>query len=540
MRGMKLFSLLLLGLPLATTAADLAPATNRIEAVTVFLDRAEVTRTLSLQLPAGENTLLVEGLPAQLIEASLKAAGKGPKGLRIGALESRRHFGEKVAQEEERRLRDTLQALQDEQAQLNGKQKALDAQAAFIERLATLPSEQDANGNRLFTPEKWPTAWQAIGKGMAETNAARTTLTQQQRELKERISKVEQELRQVQTGRRDTLTAALHLQAATAGRAEFTLSYQVPGASWSPLYDASLDTEAATIELTQAAHVRQGTGESWDGVTLTLSTARPSAGAAMPELDPWWIDFERPIAMPRAAMKSQMADEMLASAMAPEPAREAETITAEAVASEFSLSYQVPGRVNVPADSSRHRFTLAKQSLKANLSARTAPKYDSRAILYASLDYPGENPLLAGPWQLQRDGVYVGNSRLDAIRHGEPIALPFGSDDAIVVDYKLVKNESGKQGILQREKSLERQYLTTITNRHRRPITVTLYEQLPVARNEAIKVELDDDGTPPDERNVEGKTGVIAWKLPLKAGEKREVKFGYLVSYPKDRNVPGL
>jgi hypothetical protein len=32
----------------------------------------------------------------------------------------------------------------------------------------------------------------------------------------------------------------------------------------------------------------------------------------------------------------------------------------------------------------------------------------------------------------------------------------------------------------------------------------------------------------------------VTWKAPLQAGEKKEVTFGIIVEYPKDREVTGL
>ncbi len=54
--------------------------------------------------------------------------------------------------------------------------------------------------------------------------------------------------------------------------------------------------QTGAIELAYYGNVRQQTGENWDNVKLSLSTARPSVGARMPELEPWWLNFIQPIA----------------------------------------------------------------------------------------------------------------------------------------------------------------------------------------------------------------------------------------------------
>jgi len=533
-------------LPTYGAARDLQPVDNRIDRVTVFLDRAEITRRITLTLPAGDNTVLIPELPAQLVADSLRASGRGPAGLTIATVETRRVFGEKVAQEQERKLREQLQSLKDEKEQLNGRSKALDTQAKFIEQLATMPSEKDKNGNRQFAPEKWTTAWQTIGKGMAETNQARVALQQQQRELDEKIRKVKSELDQLQTGRRDSITAAIQVASKNSGKAEFDLTYQLGGASWTPIYDASLDTEKGDIALTQAAHVRQNTGEDWQQAQLTVSTARPSDGAAMPELQPWWIDFMRllkqkqkpaPVEMKKYEAREPEAAGVLS--FSPNLAEMMET-EAQPQVSEFSVRYRIPGRVSVPADNSRQRFVLTKETLHSKLAARLAPKLDPRAFLYAELDYQGDNPLLPGQWRLQRDGTFVGTQENEALRPGEQLSLAFGADDAIEVDYKQLKDKRGKQGLIRREQRVERRYRIQATNHHRRTMPITVFDQLPVSRDESIKVELLEEGTPPSEKDVKDKPGVLAWKETLKPQQKQTIDFGYAVSYPLDRKVPGF
>ena len=539
--GRKHLLLVAMMLPTLAAASDITPQSNTVDEVTVFLDRAEVTRRVDVELPAGEHTILVTGLPAQLFEASLRATGHGEKGLRIATVESRRAFTTQIAQERERKLREQLQAQQNEKARLDGQRQALETQGKFIERLATLPSEQDANGNRLFTPEKWATAWQAIGKGMAETRAAQVALQQELRNVDESIRKLEQELRQIQTGRRDSITAAIQVQADSAGKAQFELSYQLGGASWSPVYDASLDTASGKLALTQAAYVRQSTGEDWREAQLTVSTARPSAGAALPEFLPWWIDFTQPPVPAGSRLRKesavQMADEMLAGTMAP---RAVEEVVADSRISEFSVRYRIPGRVSVPADNSRHRFVLAKQNLKATMAARVAPKLDLRAFLYAELSYTGDSPLLPGPWQLQRDGIFVGTQHNPVLLPGEELALAFGADDAVEVAYQQFKDERAHQGLINREQRIERKYLIDVTNRHKVAMPVTVFDQIPVSRDEAINVELLEDTTRPTQQNVENRPGILAWKRELKPQQKQTIDFGYAVSFPQDRKVPGF
>ncbi|PKM44598.1 MAG: aspartate ammonia-lyase [Gammaproteobacteria bacterium HGW-Gammaproteobacteria-1] len=536
--SLLLIPLLFLSLPAA--ARDITQSAGSIEAVTVYPDRAQVTRRVSVELPAGSHTLLVANLPARLSEPSLQVRGQGGGRLLIGAVEARRVFSAQLAQEREQKLAAALRTLLDDKALLDGRRQALDTQAAFIEKLAQLPGAQGEDSGGTFAPEKWPAAWQAIGNGMADTNKARVALQKESRSLDEQIKKAEQELNQIRSGRRDSITAAIHVEAAQAGPATFELTYQVPGASWSPVYDARLATEQRRLHLTQAAWVRQASGEDWSEVALTLSTARPAAGAAMPELHPWWIDFPRPMPMEARAKREMKADEMLAGVMASAPMMEAEEQVAETVASDFAVSYRVPGKVSVAADNARLRFVLAKQEFAVQLAARSVPRLDSRAFLYAEFELTGDASLLPGSWRLTRDDTYVGEVTQETLRPGAKPALAFGSDDAVEVQYHVVQDERSEKGVFSKDNRVERRYRIEVHNRHRIALPVSIYDQIPVARDQQIKVALSDDTTPPAERDVDGNVGVLLWKQELKPQEKQTIRFGYDVSYPQGRDVPGF
>ena len=57
-------------------AAELVTVESRITDVTVYPDRAQVTRSADIDVTPGENRIVIDHLPATLEEDSVKAAGK--------------------------------------------------------------------------------------------------------------------------------------------------------------------------------------------------------------------------------------------------------------------------------------------------------------------------------------------------------------------------------------------------------------------------------------------------------------------------------
>ena len=74
---------------------------------------------------------------------------------------------------------------------------------------------------------------------------------------------------------------------------DLMIKYNIRGASWKPLYDARLDNDSS-VQMVCYADITQTTGENWEDVALTISTAMPSKGTSPGELLDWYISVFMP------------------------------------------------------------------------------------------------------------------------------------------------------------------------------------------------------------------------------------------------------
>ena len=65
-----------------------------------------------------------------------------------------------------------------------------------------------------------------------------------------------------------------------------------------------------------------------------------------------------------------------------------------------------------------------------------------------------------------------------------------------------------------------------------------IQDVLPVSSNEELKIKILGDL--PTNTDVDGKKGVSSWDINLLPKQSVNIKYGYSVSYPEDRIVPGL
>ena len=537
-------------------AAEL-DADSRITAVTVFPDRAQVTRLIEVPLPRGDTTLVVSGLPANLLGDSLRVEGEGSTRLLLGAVEARTRHGRAATQEEERRLKAEIEALGDRKRLVADRIAALKFKQGVIEAIGVeFPKTKDENGaSRLPDPKTWAEAWNALGEGTAQVRAEIAKEEVAARALEREIAQKQARLSQIATGQTASVEARVAVEAAAAGTATLRLTYQVPGASWRPIYDARLEARTERVTLTQLGEVRQRTGKDWSGVALTLSTARPATGARAPELAAWFVDiFEEQRYRSQQGARSE--DDLMSlfkdqerkvgeSSAAGEPLvapeqEPAERNTALVAAGEFAAEYRVPGRVDLPADNSTHKVRIQERETEAALSVRAVPKLSPQAFLLAEVTYGGEDALLPGPMAVFRDGAFIGNGRLDLLRSGETFKLSFGVDDRVRVTYRLAGGQRSSEGIIAKDRRVERRYEIEVANLHQRAMRIEIQDQLPVSRDERIEVELLKATTEPTAKDLDDKTGVLAWAYDYQPGETRKVTFGYAIEFPEKASVYGF
>jgi uncharacterized protein (TIGR02231 family) len=546
-------SVLLILLAAFGAPAAAQQASHAITAVTVFPDRAAVTRTVEVDLVQGANEVTVIDLPLALLPESVRVDGSAASAVRLGAVEVRNRYGQGRDMDAERRLQDEIEGLNDRRRALDDEVRAAQAQLDFIAALGR-DAPEVANEDRedgVIDPTVWEQAWSKVSAGTADALRRIREAQQAQRAIDRELQAKQQEQALIASGgAQGSVEVAIHLEAEAAGRASLALTYQVPNASWSPLYEARLDSETGEIVLTQAGEVRQHTGEDWTGVALTLSTARPALGALVPELEPWFIRVGEPIdhLIEGEGAGGQMQRKEAADAAAPatEPLAAAPAdlpIDAGRAAfqgSEFSAEYRIGGRGTVPADGSSHRFTIADRKLASTLSVVATPRLAPVGYLIAAAKHEGEEPLLPGPVSVFRDGSYVGLTQLKLTAPGEEVELSFGADDKVKIDHRLLSDGESQEGIISTDRRIERQYRTKVANRHERAIEITLMDQMPVSQDERIEVELLRSTTKPTETDPEDRKGVLAWRYLYQPGEEREIQFGYAVTAPEDVPILGL
>lgn len=530
-----------------------------IMAVTVYPDRARITRRGTMSLDKGTHDLLVKGLTTQLDPESVRASGEGTAQVRLLGVDIRQEYYTETPSVPAAELEKQILALQDQDQALQDEDNLLQNQLGFLQRMTESAGEQIARG---------------MGRGRAKVtdgtallgftstqyvqySARRREIVAERRERAKEIQVLQKELDRIRGARpRQRYEAVVGIEALTAG--EFTLELEYTtrgGAGWQALYDLRLvgEGENAKVELAYLGQIQQSTGEDWLNVDLTLSTARPAVSAQIPKLSPWYVDIFEPSPAPMMMARMEAPRSMAAGAglakaadmaafgaeAVPEaepPPAPASVLQASVDTSGAAVSFHIPRQADIPADSTPHKITVLVLDLTPKLDLIAVPKLSNEIYRRATIKNDTEVTLLPGPVMLFHGGEFVGRARLAKVAPQEEFETTLGIDDRVKMERKLALNQVSKQLIGDRR---VRRYAYEIELQNLLPYKskVVVQDQLPVAANEEIKIKEEGSAPEPTTRSEQGE---LTWELDLDPQQKTKIRFEFTVTTPRSSTVIGL
>jgi len=519
-------------------AADVE-TTSTVDAVTVYPDGASVTRVITVDVAAGDSTLVAKDFPLGLDVSSLRVEGSAAGRLVIGAIDAKppRTAPPVNLPEIDRRI----EALRDQRVNLEDAIASATARRKFAERFAEVSPAGLGEKGEARPVAEWRAAFAAVGEEIAVADAAIREAERKQRDVDREIARLEADRASKPPSK---LEVRIDLAANAPTQATLKVTYAVRHARWVPLYDARLDTGAKdrkpAIELVRRAEILQTTGEDWSDVSLSVSTVRTARGGNAPDLSALIVQYPPALPPPRLSAMDTARPRALAAAPAAPEAMEkrAEEQQATIEVGAFQTAFRVPGRVSVGTNEGSKSLRISSAMIAPDLAIRAAPVLDPTAFLEASFTQSEDAPLLPGKVSIYRDGMFVGAARMAAAGKDEQVRLGFGADDKVKVERAVVKRNEGSAGlIVTTAKTDERAFKTSIRNGHDFPVKIAITDQLPVSENEDILVEMLPSTTPPTATNVRDKRGVLEWAFEAKPGEVKDVNFAWRVRWPKDKAV---
>lgn len=527
---------------------------SKISAVTVYADRAIVTRSATLDLASGAVEVAFEKLPAALLDQSLQVAGRGTAQVTILDVTARASYVDFTPNERVKALEDELLALGKQRRVFDDRGRALQAQEASLTRIETAFTQPPTKEAPRLSLDESAKLLAFLDEQRTKFATERQSLDTQIEGLAAKQSAAEKKLGELRgAGGRSYKTVVVRLDAAAGGKLDLTLSYAVPGASWRPSYDARVLSAERAVQLGYFGVVRQNTGEDWQDVDLTLSTARPSLGGSPPPLIPWMVEQQEEYALSAFQMSQDSERERRQNAAGakrkaegqPAPAAIAEqdklldatVARARIDAQATSASFKIAVAATIPSDNSAQKVPITTARLTTAQEYLAIPKQLKAAFLTAKVTNTSEFPLLAGAMNVFLDESFVAASSLGTVMPGEKFDLALGADEGIALKRKLNNRFTEDTGLVTKSKRFTYDVTLTVQNNKKTTEKIVLLDQAPVSRHEKIVVKL----LAPEEKEMKPEPdGTLRWTLTLKPGEKRELPLKFSIEHPADLVVVGI
>jgi uncharacterized protein (TIGR02231 family) len=566
----NIFSCFLINIDAATPVS----INSTTKAVTVFYDRAEITREAEVPLKLGTHTLHFENLSHSI----------DPDSIRLKAKNNITLIDVKVSQLQIEIDEDPLrQKLLDTKTQLEDEINSIDRKISRFEKSKKL-FEQMINywltpDIRVQNPQKGseniPFASRFSlkeGQDLLMMQAEQMTQVEEEihqlqiskRPITNQLDKTQRELAQLQDHQnKSKIFIEATISVDKDGTYPLALVYQTYNVNWHPSYTVEVAKELKGAHIQSQAEITQQTGETWTNVDLKLSTARNlSGGGRAPQLQPEFLTIYNPqqgmvmfgaevnkrsrsVAMKNTFSQNPLSpekDEEVPMPAAANNDRFTPISTPESTI-EFTGTAQVfviPAKATIPSDNSPHRIGIKSYTLTGTPRYESTPKLSTFCYLKMSCVNNNDAPFLPGSMRVFFNGEYIAQSNMELVQPKQEFWLYLGIDEGIKVTRKLISAIQEEQGILTNKTKVKNfDYLFEIENNKNEAIELVLWDQIPISNDERIVVDVQ---TPPSSSPdlLINEHKFYRWLIKPNAQEKIKLPFRYSIRYPRDLNVEGL
>jgi uncharacterized protein (TIGR02231 family) len=484
-----------------------------LKQVTVYPDRAQLTRETSVEIPAGKSILKLGELSPYIDAQSIQVKGFGD--FTILSVNHQNNYLQNLEDQPEiKSIRSQIEALQqkveDEKAAisvLKEKEAFLVANRAILVKETIVTTEQFRNVMDLYTSSMDQVTMNVLKKN-------RTI-----KEYEKQISALQKQISD-KTGKQQLpsgeISVSLSSDKPLTGK--LTFSYVVSNTGWYPSYDIRVDDISKPVTIYYKANVFQRTGVDWKGVKLSFSNATPWVSGNLPVLNTWFIDYYYPnptltvrgvasgvgVKRNAPAMEEVAADKpVMAKKLESAPVNVQRNVGATTVTFDVAIPY------SIAADGKIQTIEIQRSSSPAEYKYLTVPKMSPLAYLTGNITDWAKQSLLSGEATLYFENTFVGKSFLDVNQLTDTLTLSLGNDNSILVKREKRQDFTSRK-VIGANKTETNSFLITVRNNKPRPIKITVNDQ---------------------------QNGQVKWDLDLKAQETKQLILTYSVKYPKDKTI---
>lgn len=525
---MKLtLSILLLALAQILSAQQSSKIVKtEIDHVTVFLTGARIDRNINADLKSGMTEIVIEGLSQHLDPSSIQL--RINPGVRLLSITHENYVDRaKNIDPQIQAVQDSIDQLNLSISQLNSESKALNLKSSM------LTANQDIKGSN--------------GVMLENLKSLSNYIFEEQKRIHNRLYSIAQEIQelrtenQVLTSRLQSLNAKdnrnfarikLLVETENASKMQARIGYLVSRAGWEPVYDIVATGIGSSITLKYMAKAFNNTDIDWNKCKLSMSSADPYLSASVPQLDPWYLNFETYTAYKAKSRSNSSSSYQVMQRDNNTWASQSQMKFKEVLVSEVSANFNIDRPYTIPSNAKPYIIEISETSLKADFSHVAVPKLERSAFLVANVTGWESLDIIEGPANIYFNNEYVGKSTLNTFDFDDTLSISMGRDNSVLIERKELRDFQGKT-FIGGHKKVSYKYQIKVKNTHSEPISIKILDQYPISKNSEISVTVDEISKALENEE----TGILSWDVEIDPSKVSSFEIGYTIKYPKSKKV---
>lgn len=518
--------------PAITWAQQRPPTTapSRVSTVTIYRGSALVTRQVDVPAGTGLIELIVNPLPPQTLDSSLYS--EGTNGIRVLSTRYRTRAVKDDISAEVRAKESQIVTLQLEAEKMQKRIAVIDQDLALLGKLESFTGAtmQQLAEKGLLSADTTI----ALAKHVMETRATKVAeqvqIQQQLRANAEGIQFAQRELAELSAGSAKTeRDAVITIDKTNQEAGTLRLSYLVGGATWSAQYKLRAGAGAEPVQVEYLAAIQQSSGEAWNDVSVSLSTAEPMLSAAPPDLlamdvtvtNPGGargrggvgaapltlgdenrarsqqlrqeaqrdINFSNNLALANGRFNSAAALEQAEDLFGATQAVQSLRIAGAGVAQREgpSVTYHLNSKFSLPSRNDEQLLEITRLQITPTYYYKAVPVLTPHVYRLADLMNSSEYVLLPGEATMYQGTDFVGRMQLPLVAIGEQFTAGFGADPQLQVTRELAKKNRALQGGNQVH---DLQYRIRLSSFKTTPVNIQVWDRLPRGEVESVGINL--------------------------------------------------
>ncbi|WP_163323609.1 mucoidy inhibitor MuiA family protein [Draconibacterium mangrovi] len=259
---------------------------TEVNEVTVFIDKAQVTRQKTVELNSGITILKFINLSPFIDAKSVQVKAKGD--VTVLAVNHQQNFIDKLEKSEE------VKKIEEKLDDLKGQIKLEETYLSILKEELTF-----LNDNRIIGGKNNELNISTLKEASEFYSSKLTALKLKEIERSNTLENLRKQKNELQsqlytlTSKKEFASGEIlvKVQGKIKTNPSFELSYIVDNAGWYPTYDIRAKTINDPVEIIYKANLRQDTKVDWKNVKLSFSSSNPNSSGVAPELKAYFLDY---------------------------------------------------------------------------------------------------------------------------------------------------------------------------------------------------------------------------------------------------------